>query len=59
MRDFIPAVQRHQGALSPSHKVLVLKAFEKKVKAARSGQRDTGDWSGVHAIFEKIVHAFD
>ncbi|MEU6349936.1 HEPN/Toprim-associated domain-containing protein [Streptomyces sp. NPDC047072] len=59
MGDFIGAVQRRQGALSPSHKVLVLKAFEKKVKAARSGQRDTGDWSGVHAIFEKIVHAFD
>lgn len=56
---FIPAVQRHQGALSKSHKALVLKAFEKKVKAARSGQRSTGDWRGVHAIIEDIVHAFD
>lgn len=55
---FIPAVQRHQGALSPAHKVLVLKAFDKKVKAARSGQHSSGDWSGVHAIFEMIVHAF-
>jgi hypothetical protein len=32
--NFIPSVQRHQGALSHAHKVLVLKAFEKKVKAA-------------------------
>ncbi|MET7297086.1 HEPN/Toprim-associated domain-containing protein [Streptomyces griseoloalbus] len=56
---FIPAVQRHQGSLSPAHKVLVLKAFDKKVKAARSGQHSSGDWSGVHAIFEMIVHAFD
>jgi hypothetical protein len=55
---FIPAVQRHQGALSPAHKVLVLKAFGKKVKAARSGQHSSGDWSGMHAIFEMIVHAF-
>ncbi|WP_055532271.1 HEPN/Toprim-associated domain-containing protein [Streptomyces graminilatus] len=59
LKAFIPAVQRHQGGLSEAHKVLVLKAFEKKVKAARSGQRDTGDWSGVHAIIEEIVHAFD
>ncbi|WP_316762441.1 HEPN/Toprim-associated domain-containing protein [Streptomyces herbicida] len=59
MGRFIPAVQRHQGALSPAHKVLVLKAFKKKVEAARAGQHSTGDWSGVHAIFEKIVHAFD
>ncbi|WP_437080846.1 hypothetical protein [Streptomyces sp. enrichment culture] len=59
LKTFMPAVQRHQGVLSEAHKVLVLKAFEKKVKAARSGRDSSGDWSGLRAIFEKIVHAFD
>ncbi|MEW2498517.1 hypothetical protein AB0942_34045, partial [Streptomyces nodosus] len=59
LKTFIPAVQRHQGVLSEAYKVLVLKAFEKKVKAARSGRDSSGDWSGLRAIFEKIVHAFD
>ncbi|MFE3166646.1 hypothetical protein [Streptomyces sp. NPDC059224] len=59
LRTFIPAVQRHQGALSAAHEDLVLKAFEEKAKAARSGQRAIGDWSGMHAIIEDIVHAFD
>ncbi|MFG2785885.1 HEPN/Toprim-associated domain-containing protein [Streptomyces prunicolor] len=57
--NFIRTVQRHQGALSRRHKGLVQKAFENKVSAARSGQRGTGDWSGVHAIIEDIVHSFD
>ncbi|WP_328879161.1 HEPN/Toprim-associated domain-containing protein [Streptomyces sp. NBC_00299] len=56
---FIPAVRCRQGALSKSHKVLVLKAFEEKIKKARLGQRsDTSHWSGVHAIIEGIVQAF-
>ncbi|MFI8932449.1 HEPN/Toprim-associated domain-containing protein [Streptomyces sp. NPDC053474] len=55
----IPAVQRRQGALSKFHKALVQKAFEQKIKAARPGQLSgTGDWSGVHAIIEDLVHAF-
>lgn len=58
--NFIPAVQRQQGALSKSHKRLVQEAFEKKIKTAQRQQcSDTGDWSGVHAIIESIVHAFD
>ncbi|TJZ96486.1 HEPN/Toprim-associated domain-containing protein [Actinacidiphila oryziradicis] len=57
---FIPAVRRRQGALSKRHKGLIQKAFEEKIKTARLGQRGgTGDWSGVHAIIEGIVHAFD
>ncbi|GAB2331276.1 HEPN/Toprim-associated domain-containing protein [Streptomyces variabilis] len=57
---FIPAVQRHQGALSKAHKGLVHKAFEEKIRTARRGRHSaTFDWSGVHAIIESIVHAFD
>ncbi|HCA84144.1 MAG TPA: hypothetical protein DEQ61_00710 [Streptomyces sp.] len=57
---FIPAVQRHQGALSKTHKGLVHKAFEEKIRAARRERHSaTVDWSGVHAIIESIVHAFD
>ncbi|MEU0965681.1 HEPN/Toprim-associated domain-containing protein [Streptomyces sp. NPDC005917] len=58
--NFIPAVRRRQGALSKPHKGLVRKAFEEKIKTARREQHSgTGDWSGVHAIIESIVHAFD
>ncbi|MBL1110578.1 hypothetical protein JK361_39575 [Streptomyces sp. 5-8] len=57
---FIPAVQRHQGALSKTHKGLVHKAFEEKLRTARRERHSTtADWSGVHAIIESIVHAFD
>ncbi|MFF9016115.1 HEPN/Toprim-associated domain-containing protein [Streptomyces sp. NPDC014870] len=57
---FIPAVQRHQGALSKAHKGLVHKAFEEKIRTARRERHSaTADWSGVHAIIESIVHAFD
>ncbi|MBP5905796.1 hypothetical protein F3K40_08430 [Streptomyces sp. LBUM 1478] len=58
--NFIPAVQRRQGALLKPHKRLVQKTFEEKIKTARREQHSgTGDWSGVHAIIESIVHAFD
>ncbi|MET9956017.1 HEPN/Toprim-associated domain-containing protein [Streptomyces sp. NPDC006339] len=58
--NFIPTVQRHQGALSKTHKGLVHKAFEAKIRTAQREQHSgTGDWSGVHAIIESIVHAFD
>ncbi|MCG0285383.1 HEPN/Toprim-associated domain-containing protein [Streptomyces sp. PSAA01] len=57
---FIPAVQRHQGALSKTHKGLIHKAFEEKIRTARREPHSaTVDWSGVHAIIESIVHAFD
>ncbi|WP_328919807.1 hypothetical protein OH781_36990 [Streptomyces sp. NBC_01550] len=57
---FIPAVQRHQGALSKTHKGLVHKAFEEKIRTARRDRHSiTVDWSGVHAIIESVVHAFD
>ncbi|MGW9031613.1 hypothetical protein ACWGQ5_47915 [Streptomyces sp. NPDC055722] len=42
------------------HERLVQKAFRKKVNAALQGQQSgDADWSGVHAIIESIVHAFD
>ncbi|MFC7261507.1 HEPN/Toprim-associated domain-containing protein [Streptomyces lutosisoli] len=57
---FIPAVQRPQGALSSAHKGRIHKAFEEKIKTARQQQDSgTGDWSGLHAIIETIVKAFD
>ncbi|MFF5553997.1 HEPN/Toprim-associated domain-containing protein [Streptomyces olivaceoviridis] len=56
----IPGTKSHQGALSQHHKRRVQKAFDKKVKRALNGQPSDGaDWSGVHAIIESIVHAFD
>ncbi|MFI0813779.1 HEPN/Toprim-associated domain-containing protein [Streptomyces echinatus] len=56
----IPEAKSHQGALSPHHKRRVQKAFDKKVKRALNGQPSDGaDWSGVHAVIESIVHAFD
>ncbi|SEB29869.1 hypothetical protein SAMN04490357_0034 [Streptomyces misionensis] len=56
----IHETKSHQGALSQHHKRRVQKAFDKKVKRARKGHPvDGSDWSGVHAIIESIVHAFD
>ncbi|MEU3862978.1 hypothetical protein AB0F03_37860, partial [Streptomyces sp. NPDC028722] len=56
----IPGTTSHQGALSRQHKKHVHKAFDKKVKRALNGQpTEGGDWSGVHAIIESIVYAFD
>jgi hypothetical protein len=51
----------HQGAIDDAHKRRVRKEFERKVHAAR---RDpavvaTQDWSGVTAIVEAILAAFD
>ncbi|WP_411138994.1 hypothetical protein [Streptomyces sp. C10] len=60
LQDYQPPAHPHHGALSKQHKRLVQKAFQKKVKAVRRGQQSSAaDWSGVHAIIESIVHAFD
>ncbi|CAL9296682.1 HEPN/Toprim-associated domain-containing protein [Streptomyces sp. SudanB52_2052] len=60
LSNYEPKVQRHHGALSKQHKRLVQKAFRKKIKAAQQGEQSSNlDWSGVHAIVESIVHAFD
>ncbi|MFD5814726.1 HEPN/Toprim-associated domain-containing protein [Streptomyces sp. NPDC127038] len=57
---FIPAVGRRQGSISKSHKSLAREAFLQKVKKARLAHGDaTGDWSGVRAIIDSIVHAFE
>ncbi|HEY8986626.1 MAG TPA: hypothetical protein VIU15_44545 [Streptomyces sp.] len=48
------------GSWSKTHKGLVHRAFEEKIgNALRERCNDTADWSGVHAIIESIVHAFD
>ncbi|MEV4897238.1 HEPN/Toprim-associated domain-containing protein [Nonomuraea sp. NPDC055795] len=53
-------LKRYQGALLASDKRAVHSAFNAKVAAARSGAGGTeADWSGVHAIIESVVHAFD
>ncbi|WP_285633716.1 HEPN/Toprim-associated domain-containing protein [Actinoallomurus iriomotensis] len=53
-------VGKYHGVLSKQDKQRVQAAFEAKVESARQ-QLDTSamDWSGVHAIIETIVHAFD
>uniref|UniRef100_UPI002F9082BD HEPN/Toprim-associated domain-containing protein n=1 Tax=Streptomyces virginiae TaxID=1961 RepID=UPI002F9082BD len=54
------SVQRRQGALSESDKSRVQKTFKKKLsKAARDKHGVSGDWSGIHAILEHIIRAFD
>jgi hypothetical protein len=53
--------QAHQGAISASDKARVQAAFRKKVKTALEdpAARDSQDWSGVEAIVEAILGAFD
>jgi hypothetical protein len=58
--NYSPKLQRYQGALLPRDKTGVQKAFEDKVAAAHRGADPAaGDWSGIHAIIEHILDAFD
>ncbi|WP_146065893.1 hypothetical protein [Streptomyces sp. SM13] len=51
---------QRQGALRNRDKKFVQDAFEVKVKDALAGKVDVGaDWSGVSAVIEAIIHAFD
>ncbi|MDX2709039.1 HEPN/Toprim-associated domain-containing protein [Streptomyces sp. PA03-6a] len=58
LEEYDPSAQHRHGVISGQHKKLAQNAFRKKLQAARKGQCG-GDWSGVHAIIESIVHAFD
>lgn len=54
-----PRTGLRQGALSEPDKRSAQKRFEVKLKAARSGQSmGTEDWSGISAIIDSIVRAF-
>lgn len=55
----LEGVGRRQGGIG-SRKKLVQQAFDAKVEAARAGRSaDVGDWSGVRAIIDAIVNAFE
>ncbi|MFJ5850884.1 HEPN/Toprim-associated domain-containing protein [Streptomyces sp. NPDC092903] len=54
-----PKTGLRQGALREPDKKAAQKRFEAKLKAARSGQPvGTEDWSGISAIIDSIVRAF-
>ncbi|MGB6581554.1 MAG: hypothetical protein WBF34_26935 [Streptosporangiaceae bacterium] len=58
---YVKGQENHQGAIDDGHKRRIRKDFERKARAAR---RDlavvaTQDWSGVAAILETILTAFD
>lgn len=58
---YVPGKRSYQGAIAAAEKVRVQGAFRKKVKAARQNPavRANQDWSGVEAIVETILRAFD
>ncbi|MFE2262577.1 hypothetical protein [Streptomyces griseosporeus] len=58
-KAFEPKTGLRQGTLSGPGKKAAQKRFEAKLKAARSGQAvGIEDWSGISAIIESIIRAF-
>ncbi|MFG1755219.1 hypothetical protein [Streptosporangium sandarakinum] len=51
---------KYHGGLSKQDKHRVQQTFETKMGHALRGEKtDVMDWSGIHAIIEHIIHAFD
>lgn len=59
-RSWDPKLRRYQGTLADTDKKTAQERFEAKVEAVRVG-RATGreDWSGIRAIIDAVVAAFD
>ncbi|RSM59230.1 hypothetical protein DMH03_25570 [Amycolatopsis sp. WAC 01376] len=57
--SYKPKVHRYQGSLLDPDKRRVQEAFREKVRDARLKGPDGMDWTGVRAIIEAIIHAFD
>jgi hypothetical protein len=60
-RSYNPKLGRYQGTLLDKDKKTVQKAFAEKVKQAhaRGGTTAEEDWSGIEAIIERLLTAFD
>lgn len=60
-RNYNPKLGRYQGTLLDKDKKTVQKAFAEKVKQAlaRGGTTAEEDWSGIEAIIERLLTAFD
>ena len=60
-RNYNPKLGRYQGSLLDKDKKTVQKAFAEKVKQAhaRGGTTAEEDWSGIEAIIERLLTAFD
>jgi len=60
-RNYNPKLGRYQGTLLDRDKKTVQKAFAEKVKQAhaRGGTTSEEDWSGIEAIIERLLTAFD
>jgi HEPN/Toprim N-terminal domain 1 len=60
-RNINPKLGRYQGTLLDKDKKAVQKAFAEKVKQAlaRGGTTAEEDWSGIEAIIERLLTAFD
>lgn len=58
---YVEGQQRYQGAIARREKDRVQKAFRDKVKRARQDPnlRDAQDWTGVEAIVNTILEAFE
>ncbi|MCZ4512760.1 hypothetical protein O3Q52_32290 [Streptomyces sp. ActVer] len=59
-RSWNPRLRRYQGSLIDADKQAVQERFRRKVEAHRAGDA-TGDedWSGIRAIIDTIVNAFE
>jgi hypothetical protein len=60
-RNYNPKLGRYQGTLLDKDKKTIQKAFAEKVKQAhaRGGTTEEEDWSGIEAIIERLLTAFD
>ena len=60
-KNYNPKLGRYQGTLLDKDKKTVQKAFAEKVKQAhaRGGTTEEEDWSGIEAIIERLLTAFD
>lgn len=58
---YVEGQMGYQGAISAAEKKRIQGAFRKKMKAAQQdlSMREKQDWSGVEAIVEGILGAFE
>ena len=57
--SYVPSQDGYQGALADHHKNRIFKQFMEIAIKASESDRAAHDWSGIHAIIEAVVSAFD
>lgn len=60
LSEYIPGINRYQGALSKLNKIEVQNKFREKLRQSKlKGITQVQDWSGIKEIINKLMHAWD